>query len=291
MAEEKKKKDVEKIERPDLKDWGVFKRLSRARHAISITDIEKSGKNKYAGYSYHELKDILPPINKYNDFYGIADVVDISEERDIASIEIFNVDDRKDSTVFTIPYTEAEMLAKGGAPSTVDAIQRLGSTVTYIRRYLYLLAYNIVESDAVDSTVDSTQPKTSGNTSSSKKSFSKASKPASKAGSGSKVQATEPQMKLITKMQKTGKIDKDLDFTGITKSDASSVIQAGKEGNDIPWTKKKADKTPSKTDSGGSNKGTDKPVPDKVDGMPDVHEKEAEEAKDGEIRDDDGGLF
>ena len=286
MAEEKKTE--KKMERPDLKDWGVFKRLSRARHAIGATDIPKSGRNKYAGFDYHELKDILPPINKYNDFYGLADIIDISEERDVASIEIFNVDDRKDSISFSIPYTEAEMLAKGGAPSTVDAIQRLGSTVTYIRRYLYLLAYNIVESDAVDSTVDSTQPKEGSKSPAKKKSFSKAKTQASKSGSGSKVPATKPQLGLIEKLQKNGKVSKDYDFTGITKSEASDVIKAGKDGKDIPWTKKKT-KTPS--DSGTSDSGTDKTVPDKVDGMPDVHEQEKEEAKDGEIRDADGGLF
>jgi hypothetical protein len=43
------------------------------------------------------------------------------------------------------------MLGKGGTPSNVDMIQRMGSTITYNRRYLYMTAYNIVESDSVDS--------------------------------------------------------------------------------------------------------------------------------------------
>jgi hypothetical protein len=43
------------------------------------------------------------------------------------------------------------MLASGGQPSKVDDIQRLGSTITYMRRYLYMTAYNIQENDVVDS--------------------------------------------------------------------------------------------------------------------------------------------
>ena len=64
---------------------------------------------------------------------------------------LVNSDDKDDFYEVIIPYVEAEMLAKGGDKSVVDAIQRLGSTITYNRRYLYQTAYDITENDGVDS--------------------------------------------------------------------------------------------------------------------------------------------
>jgi len=55
------------------------------------------------------------------------------------------------------------MLSKGGGASTVDAIQRLGSTITYNRRYLYMAAYDITESDSVDGLDNSKNIKTQSN--------------------------------------------------------------------------------------------------------------------------------
>ena len=42
----------------------VFEKLNEARIRFQNANVKKSGKNSYAGYTYYELADILPEINK-----------------------------------------------------------------------------------------------------------------------------------------------------------------------------------------------------------------------------------
>jgi hypothetical protein len=128
----------------------VHERMSFIKAELSKTKINKSGHNKYAGFKYHELNDFIEAVNRLNNENGINDSITIDKTNDECKLTLFNIEDSTDCYSVMIPYTDAEMLAKGGAASNVDAIQRLGSTVTYIRRYLYMTAYNIQESDGVD---------------------------------------------------------------------------------------------------------------------------------------------
>jgi hypothetical protein len=129
----------------------IHERMAMIKSDLSKTKIKKSGHNKYAGFKYHELSDFIEHINELNVKHGVNDFVVIDEETRSCSITLTSWSDSQDSYTLKIPYREAEMLAKGGAASNVDAIQRMGSTVTYNRRYLYMTAYNIQESDGVDS--------------------------------------------------------------------------------------------------------------------------------------------
>lgn len=119
----------------------VYKKLAEARAKLHQTEIKKSGHNKYAGYTYFELSDFLPEINKIFYEVGLCDVISFTTET--ATITINDVDDLS-SIDFTLPVAEAPL--KGALP-----IQALGAQQTYMRRYLYLLALNITESDAIDS--------------------------------------------------------------------------------------------------------------------------------------------
>ena len=129
----------------------IHAKMAEIKKRLSQTKIAKSGSNRYAGFKYHELSDFIAEINKLNFEIGVNDSIEIDRSIDVCALKLFNTEDSNDYYAITIPFSEAEMLAKGGAPSAVDQIQRLGSTVTYIRRYLYITAYNIQESDGVDS--------------------------------------------------------------------------------------------------------------------------------------------
>jgi hypothetical protein len=69
----------------------------------------------------------------------------------MAMMTIINVDDPGDCINFTSPMREIEPIisAKTGGEVT-NAIQRLGSVETYQRRYLYMIALDIVESDSIE---------------------------------------------------------------------------------------------------------------------------------------------
>jgi hypothetical protein len=129
----------------------VHARMSAIKAELAKIEIKKSGHNKFAGFKYHELQDFMVHINQLNQKHGVNDLVEIDEDKKECRITLINVDVKDDFYVVSVPYREAQMLGKGGTPSNVDMIQRMGSTITYNRRYLYMTAYNIVESDSVDS--------------------------------------------------------------------------------------------------------------------------------------------
>jgi len=134
----------------EKKDLTVHGRMAVIKHELGKLEIKKSGHNKFVGFKYHELNDFIHVINELNFKHGINDHVLIDSENNICSITLTNTDNSEDSYTTAVPYKEAEMLASGGKDSKVDAIQRMGSTITYNRRYLYMTAYNIQESDGVD---------------------------------------------------------------------------------------------------------------------------------------------
>jgi hypothetical protein len=53
----------------------VYKKLQEARVILHKTQLNKSGKNKFAGYEYFELGDFLPQIQKICKDIGLCGVV------------------------------------------------------------------------------------------------------------------------------------------------------------------------------------------------------------------------
>jgi hypothetical protein len=127
----------------------VYKKLSEARVAFLKAPVKKSGKNKFAGYEYFELGDFIPTVLGILDGHGLCGIVHFDKEMGYLDI----VDSESGEKVsFTTPMVFASN-PKG------QAIQDLGSTHTYIRRYLWLMAMEIVEHDAVDNQAPSETPK------------------------------------------------------------------------------------------------------------------------------------
>jgi hypothetical protein len=125
----------------------VFKQLQKARTMFLSAPIKKSGKNKFAGYEYFELGDFIPAIHNIFDSVGLCGVVRFTN--DMASLTVYG---DEGSIEFTSPMVYAEN-TKG------QAIQNLGSTHTYMRRYLWLMAMEIVEHDSVDAAPQVEKPK------------------------------------------------------------------------------------------------------------------------------------
>ena len=48
----------------------VYGKLSKIRLELQNRQLKKSGQNKFAGFKYYELGDILPTINELSDKYG-----------------------------------------------------------------------------------------------------------------------------------------------------------------------------------------------------------------------------
>ena len=121
----------------------VHRKLMQARIALQGRKMNKSGLNKFAGYSYFELGDFLPSVMDIFNEIGLCGV--ISFGTDVATLTITDVDGGGE-IVITSPMAEAQL--KGCHP-----VQNLGATETYIRRYLWVTAMEVVEHDALDATL------------------------------------------------------------------------------------------------------------------------------------------
>lgn len=119
----------------------IYEKLQKARVELQECEIKKSGKNTYSNYEYFELADILPHINILMDKHKLCS--NICYMSDSATLTITNTENPEEQILFTSPMAEASL--KG-----CHAIQNLGAVQSYLRRYLYLTAFEIVEADALD---------------------------------------------------------------------------------------------------------------------------------------------
>lgn len=119
----------------------VYSKLQQARVLLQKTKLTKSGKNAYSGFTYFELKDFIPTVNEIFLEIGLSSNFSIIEN--IANLFIVNTDNTEENVLFTSPIEKATL--KGCTP-----IQEIGAVHTYMKRYLYLNALEIVEDDFLD---------------------------------------------------------------------------------------------------------------------------------------------
>lgn len=115
----------------------IYEKLAEARTRLNV---KKTGRNNFAKYGYFELADFLPEINLLAKELGFVCLVSFDAEKATMTI--------KDATgegeiIFTSPMSTAEL--KG-----CHAVQNLGAVQTYLRRYLYQTAFEIVEAEQLD---------------------------------------------------------------------------------------------------------------------------------------------
>ncbi|MBA4274047.1 MAG: hypothetical protein C0436_00175 [Alphaproteobacteria bacterium] len=128
----------------------IYRKLARARVAFQSRGVKMSGKNDYAGYTYYELSDILPAINLIGEELGFLCEVSFTDA--IATLTVRDLDQPESVAVFTSPMSSANL--KG-----CHEVQNLGAVETYIKRYLYQNAFEIVESDSLNKTHNPDAPK------------------------------------------------------------------------------------------------------------------------------------
>lgn len=119
----------------------VYQKLQQARIKLQGKELKKSGHNNFAGYQYFELGDFLPSIQEIFNETGLCGT--ISFELEFATLRVTNVEDPLDYIIFSSPMSSAAL--KG-----CHEVQNLGAVQTYLRRYLWVTAMEIVEHDAVD---------------------------------------------------------------------------------------------------------------------------------------------
>jgi hypothetical protein len=127
----------------------VYKKLQSARIKLLNTKLTKSGLNKFAGFQYFELEDFIPAIQRICAEEGLCGVVSFTPE--LAYLNIYDVES-EGVVVFSSPMSTAAL--KG-----VHEIQNLGAVQSYLRRYLWIAAFEICEHDSLDAVAGKETPK------------------------------------------------------------------------------------------------------------------------------------
>lgn len=123
----------------------VFEKLNEARLRFQNANVKKSGHNNFVGYTYYELADILPVINKLAKELKFSCVVNFTKE--LATLDFVDLEKTEDKITFTSPMASATL--KG-----CHEVQNMGASETYLKRYLYQNCFEIVEADALDATMN-----------------------------------------------------------------------------------------------------------------------------------------
>jgi len=118
----------------------VYEKLLQARILLKKQGIKQGGKNDFAKYTYYELADFVPAITDICAEVKIIPMVSFGEQ---AIMTIVDLEKPEDTIIFSSPMSTASL--KG-----CHEVQNLGAVQTYLRRYLYQTAFEIVESDFVE---------------------------------------------------------------------------------------------------------------------------------------------
>lgn len=121
---------------------GVLIKLNEARKRFHAQGLKKTGRNDFAGYDYFELADFLVPALGIFDELQLSGVVSFGVE--LATMTITDLEDGSQFVV-TSPMSTAKLKA-------CHEVQNLGAVQTYLRRYLWVAALEIVEHDALNLT-------------------------------------------------------------------------------------------------------------------------------------------
>lgn len=129
-------------------EMNIFQKLTYIQNDLLEIPIPKNGKNPFGNFKYYELEDLLPPILKLCKTYGCTLFFDFpitDGECEKGVLNLINWIDKEDCIKVTVPFPKLEKLPK------MNYAQSSGTYQTYMKRYLILHTFDIVEKEIIDS--------------------------------------------------------------------------------------------------------------------------------------------
>ena len=165
-----------------MENNNIFAKMNVVRMELNKT-LEKGGKNTHSHYDYFQLQDFIPTLLRLCNEHGLftqfwigRDKVDMPTE----TVEVTTTD-AEGNTITTktikenFQYAEFAHLLVTDVESqdtieftketancalpAAQPIQNLGSKTTYMKRYMYMDAFEIVESDKIEEMTGAPEPK------------------------------------------------------------------------------------------------------------------------------------
>ena len=126
-----------------MNNKNIYIKLQEMRKEFHSKELKKSGHNKFAGYSYFELKDIIPEATVLLEKYRLTTFMNCGVEG--ATLTLINSDNPSEQIVFTVPAGSCNL--KG-----CHDIQNVGAVITYQKRYLMVNLFDVIENDGIEAT-------------------------------------------------------------------------------------------------------------------------------------------
>ena len=144
----KKMATTKKTETAEITAMNIYQKLLKARAMFLEADVKKTGKNMHLSFKYFELEDIVPTATRIFGEVGIVPLVNFTA--DTATMTMVNTDNPEETVTFVSPFNQIAPIVSNTGKQATNEMMALGSSITYMRRYLYMIALDICESDGID---------------------------------------------------------------------------------------------------------------------------------------------
>lgn len=156
---EKKSRRTKKMATAKTAGGNVYQKLLTARAKFLETDVQKTGKNMHLKFKYFELDDIVPAAIRIFTEVGLISLVHFTA--DVAQMDIVNTENPEEMISFVAPFNQiSPIISNTTGTAATNEMQALGSSITYMRRYLYMIALDICEADGIDANLGAGQDNT-----------------------------------------------------------------------------------------------------------------------------------
>jgi hypothetical protein len=127
----------------NIGSMSIYEKLARIQEEVMNTPFSKSGKNKFKNYDYFELEDLLQKIIPLTIKYETTLMFSFTEH---GVLKLKDWNPEKGEVSIRVPFPELEAINRG-----TNKIQSTGAYITYLKRYLLMNMFLIMEKDIVDS--------------------------------------------------------------------------------------------------------------------------------------------
>ena len=161
----------------------LLEKIAEARVRLGQAELDKTGYNPHAGFKYFQLDDFMPEARKICRELRFLPIESFEAGRAVMTVRDF--DDPSAIVQFECP---AE---KPNIPGT-NATQVIGGMITYLRRYLWMMLFEITENDEFDAEQGKDEP-------AKPQTARKSTKPASQAAPKDERPAEKPEVEPISR--------------------------------------------------------------------------------------------
>lgn len=112
----------------------IYQKITKIKKLLN-EEVKRTGRNETDNFEYYELEDILPKLNMMLEEAGILDIYEVEEKTNKLCLT-----DGKEQIRVSYPFVYAGK----------ETIQDYGASLTYNKRYTYIMFFNLAATDNID---------------------------------------------------------------------------------------------------------------------------------------------